>query len=187
MTGRRTTRGCSQGRPVSRPFAPLMAGRFALSMGAPSSTTPQHLASVGSIAAELARILPGTWRLEAVLPGGGTRPIGTRAFSPAFRSGVLLTWEQRNVSSALHSRGFLGARDSTASVLFYMAIAPNAPPIALTGHPDEQTRTFAWSLKPEVGADHPYNRGLVVSRLDLLGPTAFDWVAPGHWHIQFRT
>ncbi|MBK6487851.1 MAG: hypothetical protein IPF98_13475 [Gemmatimonadetes bacterium] len=164
-----------------------MAGLFALSMGAPSSTTPQDLASVGSIAAELARILPGTWRLEAVLPGGGTRPIGKGAFSPAFRSGVLLTWEQRNVSSALHSRGFLGARDSTASVLFYMAIAPNAPPIALTGHPDEQTRTFAWSLKPEVGADHPYNRGLVVSRLDLLGPTAVDWVAPGHWHIQFRT
>lgn len=169
-----------------RSIRPLMPALLVLSLTAPSSAAPRRVAVTGSLAAELAQLLPGAWHMEAIQADGRARPIGTRTFTQIFASGVILAWEERNVSGALHSRGFLGARDSTAAMLFYLAVAPNAPPIAITGHADIQTRSIDWSLTPAVGADHPYNRELVASRLHLLGPTAFDWIAPGHWHIRFR-
>ncbi len=165
---------------------PLVAAMCALGVGMAPPMSSKASTKADSLAAELARVLPGTWRMEALGAGGQSRPTGTRTFTPAFGDGVLLQWEERDVIGAVRSRGFLGARDSTATQMFYVSVAPNMPPVAVTGHPDARTRSIAWSLTPAVAPDHPYNRELVVSRIDLLGPTAFDWIAPGHWHIRFR-
>jgi len=141
---------------------------------------------VPSFVGDFARMLPGSWRVDALRDDGGSSPVGRRTFVREFSSGVLFSWEEHDAVGVLRSRGFLGARDSLATQLYYMSVGPGMPPIAITGRVDANTRSIDWVLNPVVGMDHPYNQGLVVSRMAVLSADAFDWIAPNNWHLRFR-
>jgi hypothetical protein len=67
-----------------------------------------------------------------------------------------------------------------------MSVGANAQLTAITGRADEATRSIDWMLDPALGPAHPYNHGLVVSRISVTGPDSFVWSAPGHWRMTVR-
>lgn len=159
---------------------------FAFTLGLTAPPAHDLPRPVPSFVGDFARMLPGSWRVDALRADGGSSPVGRRTFVREFSRGVLFSWEEHDAAGVLRSRGFLGGRDSLAAQLYYMSVGPDMPPIAITGRVDANTRSIDWVLNPVVGTDHPYNQGLVVSRMAVLTADAFDWIAPNHWHLRFR-
>ncbi|MGQ0767379.1 MAG: hypothetical protein ACT4OZ_17150 [Gemmatimonadota bacterium] len=125
--------------------------------------------------ADFIRGLTGSWQVEVIRADGLARPAGLRTFAPASGDGLLVSWEERDTSNVVRSRGFLGATDSVAGTLYYISVASGIPPVAVTGRSDASSRSIEWELTPVSAAHHPYNRGLVPSRLQIISPTTFDW------------
>jgi hypothetical protein len=129
--------------------------------------------------------LPGTWNVDEVLNDGRSRAAGSYVFATPFANRSVLEMTVRR-DGVVTSRGAVGSSDQNGQRLFFMSVGASAQPTAITGRADEATRSIDWVLEPALGPAHPYNHGLVVSRISVTGPDSFVWSAPGHWRMTFR-
>jgi hypothetical protein len=115
-----------------------------------------------------------------------TVPYATRRYSQAFRDSSVLEWVDRSTTDSILSRGFLG-RDQGTGQLFYIGVSPGAPPVAIAGEASSGN-TIEWSLLPGADGRHPFNRGLVHSRLTFVSRDRMDWrgAVEGGWHFVFE-
>jgi hypothetical protein len=137
-------------------------------------------------AAGILDVFPGTWRVVMTTSGLAQAPGGTRTYTRLPGDSLTLEWSERDSSGVVRARGFIGLEQDT-ELLFYVSIAKDAPPVAITGALTPVSRVVDWRITPGVATEHPYNRELATSRLTVVDDDRMVWHSDqGGWRISFE-